>query len=99
MELPIIATVEVQGERVRVRAAPLSLVAQLAQAGDGGASGAATALRIVERCCRLESGAPVDPDSLSMDSATRLVNLAIGGGEGNARPDFPSPHASSAPGG
>lgn len=97
MDLPIVATVEVQGERVQVRAAPLSLAAQLAQAGSAEVS--ATVLRIVERCCFLESGAPVDPDALSMKSATRLVDIAVNGGEGDARPDFPSPPASSAPGG
>ena len=32
MELPVVATVEIQGERVVVRAAPLSLVAKLAEA-------------------------------------------------------------------
>ena len=96
MELPVVATVEIQGERVVVRAAPLSLVAKLAEADKGGPSSAEAVLEIVRRCCSLEGGAPLDPDELSMDSASRLVHVAVGE-EGGA--DFSPPPGSSEPGG
>lgn len=92
MELPVVATVEIQGERVVVRAAPLSLVARLAKS----AKAVDAVLDIVARCCTLESGAPVDIDALSFDSASRLVKIAVGE-EGDA--DFCKPPASREPAG
>ena len=51
MELPVVATVEIQGERVVVRSAPLSLVARLAQAPDDvGLAGVPPAARYIDLC-------------------------------------------------
>lgn len=88
MELPVLSTVEVQGARVIVRAAPVSLVAELAEAGRGAAF-PPIALRVIKRCCSLENGDSVPVDCLSMESAQRLVFVAVGG-EGQGGPDFPS---------
>lgn len=97
MELPVVATVEIQGEPVVVRAAPLSLVARLAEADENGHESVAAVLEVVSRCCFLQDGSPVDPDALSMDSAGRLVRIACGDERTSA--DFPSGPASSGPAG
>ncbi len=96
MELPVVATVEIQGTRVQVRAAPFSLVSKLASSA-GGPESPGIALQIIERCCRLENGDLVDPDALSMQSASKLVNLAVDGGKAGS--DFPAPPGSSGSGG
>lgn len=98
MELPVVATVEIQGERVVVRAAPISLAAELFRA-ESAAAHADAALLVVERCCRLESGAPVDPDTLSADSALRLVRVAVGDEREAGSPDFTPTPSSPAAGG
>lgn len=96
MKLPVVATVEVQGEPVVVRAAPLSLVARLAEAEKGGAESVSAVLEVVKRCCSFEGGAPLDLDTLTMESAGQLVHVAIGE-KGGA--DFSPPPGSSEPGG
>ena len=95
MELPVVATVEIQGERVVVRAAPLSLVARLAQGPDDAATMPVIS-EILARCCSLEGGGPVDQDALSMNNAQRLLRIAVKE-EGDA--DFRPPPASREPAG
>lgn len=96
MELPIVASIPIQGALVKVRAAPFSLVSDLARSG-GGPDSPAIAQRILERCCSLEDGSQLDFDSLSSRSANQLIQLAIRG-EGPGT-DFPSPPGSSGSGG
>lgn len=103
MQLPVVATVEIQGERVQVRAAPVSLLAEMsADKVDGGKVSYDLVSRTLARCCSLaESGAPLDLDALAWDSALRLLRIAVGdeAPEGSAKSDFPSPPASSGSGG
>ena len=103
MDLPVLTTVEIQGERVQVRAAPVSLLAEMSEEkGDGGKIPFELVSRTLARCCSIaESGAPLDLDALSMQSALRLLRIAVGDEtpEGSARPDFTQPPASSEPGG
>ena len=96
MNLPVVATVEVQGEPVVVRAAPLSLVARLAGSEANGTESVSAVLEVVKRCCTTEGGAPLDLDALTMESAGRLVRVAVGEEGGS---DFPKPPGSSEPGG
>lgn len=103
MELPVVATVEIQGERVQVRAAPLSLLSEIAQAKDAeGTVRFELVAKTLSRCCALaEGGGPLDLDVLSLPSATRLFRIAIGDEvpEGAAAPDFPQPPGSQESGG
>lgn len=98
MTLPEVARIEIQGARVVVDAAPISLAAELFRA-NGAAARADATIRIVERFARHESGEPIDPDEQSADSALLIVRTALGEGEGGSGPDFTQRPASSAPGG
>ena len=103
MDLSVLGTVEIQGERVRVRAAPLSLLSEIAtDKSAGGFVRFDLVGKVLARCCSQESdGAPVDPDSLALSSALRLFRIAIGDEtpEGSSEPDFRSPPESSGSGG
>lgn len=103
MELPVVATVEIQGERVQVRAAPLSLLSEIAQAKDAdGTVRFELVAKTLARCCALaDGGGPLDLDVLSLPSATRLFRIAIGdeAPEGAAAPDFSLPPGSQESGG